>query len=392
MANRNEEAVIYMKTEAVPVNKLFRNELNVMREAISGDAAGMVESNNRLANTADTVMIICALVSILLSITLGIFISNLIMGNVKSVQTTVDAVAKGDLTVQSQIASTDELGIMAISVGNMVSELRTLISSVSECVEGLSSGSAQLSASAEQMSATTDHISQSANMQKHRAESMAAAMTELAASIDEVSRDAQNSLIQLEAALSATRQGNEAGTATKGAMADITQTTSRIATAIGVIQEIANQTNLLSLNAAIEAAKAGEQGKGFAVVAEEVRKLAERSASSAKEIAQCNIESSNSVKRGGEMVGTTVGLLGKIGESLDQFATQTRASVAATSEQSKAGMEVAKQVDSSVNEATAVASAASEMASTTSEVARTAQELADLANTLQGRVHRFKLV
>jgi methyl-accepting chemotaxis protein len=274
----------------------------------------------------------------------------------------------------------------------MVTALRKLVQAVTKNVDGVASGSAELSAAADQMTTTTDGIAHSADAQRSGAERIAAAMTELSASIDEVSRGAQDSLSQLDVAMDATHQGNEAGKATKAAMDGITQTTGRIAEAIGVIQEIANQTNLLSLNAAIEAAKAGEQGKGFAVVAEEVRKLAERSATSAKQIARYNTEARQSVEHGAELVDTTVDLLHKIMVSLDQFAVQTRASVASSSEQSDAGADVAKQIEHSVVESNTIASATAEMTATTSEISRTASDLARFAVDLQEQIHTFKLV
>ena len=350
MSGKTAEAYASLRDDTTAkYTKDIMDSADIMNKDLNDNAAKMEQLNNVTADRSNLMIEIVIVLSIVLSIALGLFIASII-----------------------------------------VRQLSELFATVGQSVDGVSSGSLELSATAEEMAKTTGEIARNSESQRSGAERMAAAMAELSASIDEVSRDSQNSLTQMDAALDATQQGNEAGNSTKVAMNGITQTTTKIAQAIGVIQEIANQTNLLSLNAAIEAAKAGEQGKGFAVVAEEVRKLAERSGASAKEIAQHNIEARDSVQRGEEMVNSTVTILGKIKENLDQFAVRTRASVTATAEQSKAGTEVAKQVDQSVQEASSIASAATELSSTTTQVARTSEELAKLATDLKEKVAQVR--
>jgi methyl-accepting chemotaxis protein len=391
LAGRKTEAKENMRTVALNNITNARKAMYALQEAGAKQAKAQLESNTVLAIESEWTSIICTIVAIIVSLLFASYISRYITGNLNRISSNLHHVADGDLTVVSKSEYDDEMGDIAETLGKTVKSLLVLMNSISHGIDGVASGSTELSASAEEMSHTEELISHTADQQKADAERMAAAMAELSASIDEVGHNAEASLRQLNAALEATQQGNMAGESTRGAMDDITQTTGRIAQAIGVIQEIANQTNLLSLNAAIEAAKAGEQGKGFAVVAEEVRKLAERSATSAKEIAQHNIEARNSVERGSEMVSITVDLMKQIKENLDQFALKTRESVAATKEQSKAGVEVSKQVQDSVGESTAVATASAEMTTTTNEVARTATELANVATHLQTEIRKFKL-
>nr|WP_320133455.1 methyl-accepting chemotaxis protein [uncultured Holophaga sp.] len=379
----NREAFPKLVESAKVWSLLMKDDMDQVQQAVAGTHTTFRQSALKGVGFA--------FVGLALSITLGWAVVRTIQRAMRTFHTSLEQVAAGRLDTRSTLDTRDELGDMSRTLNAMIRQLQELIQEIRSGVEGVASGATQLSASAEQMAATSAEIARSAEHQNQASEGMVSSVTALSDSIDEVSQGARASLRHLEDALEATQRGDRAGQATHAAMEGITTTASQIAQAVSVIQEIAQQTNLLSLNAAIEAAKAGEHGKGFAVVAEEVRKLAERSSVSAKEIGVFIEEANQAIDRGGLTVRTSVETLRQIHGLLEAFAETTRQAASATEDQAQASGVVAREVKENAGEAIAIASAITEMSATTSEVARTTTELHRLAEELQERVGRFKL-
>jgi methyl-accepting chemotaxis protein len=242
-----------------------------------------------------------------------------------------DSIASGKLHNEVQAASNDELGQLLSALQRMDTKLVQIVGNVRGSADSVGTAARQLSAG-------NDDLSQRTQEQAAALEETASSMGEMTAT---VKQNADNARQANQLAVGAREQAERGGAVVHRAIAavgEINSSSRKIADIISVIDEIAFQTNLLALNAAVEAARAGEQGRGFAVVATEVRNLAQRSASAAKEIKDLINDSVDKVRIGSELVDESGRTLSEIMESVKKV-TDIVAEIAAASEEQSAGIE-----------------------------------------------------
>ena len=286
-------------------------------------------------------------------------------------------ISGGDLSKAIEAGSENE-------IGNMLNEMEKMRTSLAETVSGIRESVLRIHTNAQEIAHGNNDLSS-------RTEEQAAALQETAASMEQIKttvrQNADNAHAARELAESASANalnGGEVMQSLEQIMAQITTSSRQIADINGVIDSIANQTNILALNAAVEAARAGEQGRGFAVVAEEVRNLAKRSADAAKEINQLINTSVSNIDTGSRQVGQASTVMQEIVTSVSQV-TQIMGEITSASDEQSAGI---NQISQAVNEMDLVTQ---QNAAMVEEAALAASELEAQSDALEKLVAQFQL-
>ena len=376
------------------------NQLILMNTKSATDAAALSRQEYDSANLG---IIGVSVVAVLLTILLAWLLTRSIVNPLSRAVRAAEEIAAGDLTRPIEVDGKDEAAQLLLALVTMQRNLR-------QTIELISGSSTQLASAAEELSAVTEESSRGLQQQNNEIEQAATAVNEMTAAVEEVARNAVSTSEASQQSNQTARQGRDRVVDTVKSIQDMTQQLQAtsglveglaaqgrdIGKVLDVIRSIAEQTNLLALNAAIEAARAGEAGRGFAVVADEVRALAHRTAQSTTEIEQMVAgiqtrtgDAVQSMSRNTDSTRTTLSLANSAGDALEliteaiaQINERNLVIASASEEQAQVSREVDRNL---VN----IRDLAAQTAAGANQTSAASHELSRLAVDLKAMVARF---
>lgn len=379
------------------------NGNNVGTIYIRTDLSQLNESTAAAIKAAAVITVLAAVFSAVLAL----FIQRTIVQPINRVVTALKGIAEGegDLTQRLKVDTSDELGELAHWFNSFVDRIHSVVTRFRDTSDNLSESSIELLATAEK---TNEGIVR----QQTEIDMVASAVTEMSSTVQEVARNVGSAAHDAEEADTQAGQGQQIVQNTMGAIEKLAgdieraaevitrlqQESDNIGSVLDVIGGIAEQTNLLALNAAIEAARAGEQGRGFAVVADEVRTLASRTQTSTQEIQemierlQAGAKEAVAVmEKGKEQVSDSVGYASNAGESLQNI-TQAVAVIKDMSQQIASASSEQSSVTEEINQnVISIAQVANQTSSDSKKIATDSNKLSTLATDLKSLVNQFRV-
>ncbi|QDP38785.1 methyl-accepting chemotaxis protein [Radiobacillus deserti] len=405
-----------------------------LREVVNEQRETAITNTKNSQELTFVILIVSMVASVILGAIFIILVSRVISKNLKEVVSVSNKIADGDLTVEPiTYDGKDEIGTLARSINTMSDSLRKVIHSVAEVSETVSSQSEELTQSAtevksgtEQIAVTMQELASGSETQANSASDLSSTMGEFVTQVVEANnngekvQDASNNVLVL------TDEGSSLMENSIQQMTTIDQIvkdsvikvkgldtqSQEISKLVSVIQDVAEQTNLLALNAAIEAARAGEHGKGFAVVADEVRKLAEQVSESVTDITEIvrNIQSESTfvtealesgyreVEKGTDQVKTTGNTFNQISTAVKGMVsnintiTNNLSTISAGSQEMNATIEeIASISEESAAGVEQTAASAQQASSSMEDVSLSSEQLAKLAEELNSLIRQFKI-